>query len=187
MPPAPPRYEELAAPLTLLADLRGARCGSTTVIAVDGPSGSGKTDVVAALAPRLDARVLSMEDLYRGWQGLDASTPVLVGQILGCLAEDRTATFRRWDWEASAPGEPVPVEPGGVLILDGVGSGASLARTYLSGLLWLEAPEAVRKRRALQRDGATYEPWWDVWAEQEREHFARERTREAADLVVATA
>jgi para-aminobenzoate synthetase len=168
-------------------DHRGPRCGSTTVVAVDGPSGSGKTDVTAAFAPRLDARVLSMEQLYRGWRGLDASTPVLVGQVLGCLAEDRPATFRAWDWAASAPGEPVTVEPGGVLVLDGVGSGAALARPYLSALLWLEAPADVRRRRAIQRDGTTYEPWWDVWADQEREHFGREGTRAAADLVVATA
>ncbi len=186
MPPTP-RFEELAAPLRLLLHDRGPRCGSTTVLAVDGPSGSGKTDVTAAFAPLLDARVISMEDLYRGWQGLDASTPVLVGQLLGCLAEDRTATFRRWDWEASAPGERVEVEPGGVVVLDGVGSAAALARPYLSAVVWLEAPEDVRRRRAIARDGATYEPWWDVWAKQEREHFDREGTRAAADLVIRTA
>ena len=45
---------------------------------------------------------------------------------------------------------------------------------------------AVRRARGLARDGAAYEPWWETWAAAERAHFARNRTRERADLVVAT-
>ena len=50
----------------------------------------------------------------------------------------------------------------------------------------MEAPADVRKQRALDRDGDTYAPYWDVWAAQEAEHFAAEQTRRHADLVVRT-
>ena len=50
--------------------------------------------------------------------------------------------------------------------------------------VWLELDESTRRARALRRDGATYEPWWDVWAEQEERHLAIEGPRALADVVV---
>jgi hypothetical protein len=38
----------------------------------------------------------------------------------------------------------------------------------------------------MARDGATYRPNWERWAASERALFARDRTRERADLVVDT-
>jgi hypothetical protein len=54
-------------------------------------------------------------------------------------------------------------------------------------LVWVEAPEAERFRRAMERDGDAYRPHWDRWARQERIHFAREGTRARADVVVGPA
>ena len=48
----------------------------------------------------------------------------------------------------------------------------------------LEAPEPVRKARALARDGDVFAPYWDRWAADDTVVHARERTRERADLVI---
>jgi uridine kinase len=173
------------APITALLDTRRPACGSTTVLAVDGPSGAGKTSLVAELSALTGGQVLHLEDLYPGWHGLAAAPPLVAG-VLASVAAGRTGTVPRWDWEHDRLGATLHVPPTDLLILDGVGGGASVVRPYLSVLVWVEAPADVRKERALARDGGVYAPFWDVWAAQEQQHFTRERTREHADLVVTT-
>jgi len=175
------RYDAV---LALIAERQPA-CGSTTVVAVDGPSGAGKTSFVDGLATAASADVLHLEDLYPGWGGL-AATPPVVASVLDAIAVDEIGTAHRWDWDAGQPGPLLRVLPAPLLILDGVGSGAGVIRPHLSLLIWVDAPQDVRKERALARDGGTYAPYWDMWAEQETRHFAAERTQHHADVVIAT-
>ena len=166
------------------------------VVAVDGPSGSGKTTFAAELARAFaqagaPAEVVHLDDLYPGWDGLDAVVPLLVRHLLAPMAAGRQVALPTWDWAAGAPGPQRPAPALGppappVVLLEGAGSGAAPCRPYLAALVWLDAPEPVRRARALARDGAAYEPHWERWARQEREHFARERTAERADVVVGT-
>ena len=153
-------------------------------MAVDGRSGAGKTSLAAALAVRLDAPVVSLEGLYGGWDGLEHGIDLLVSAVLTPLAAGQAARVPRYDWVAAAWGSPWVLEPPGVLIVEGVGAGARRAAAYESVLVWAEAPASVRKKRALDRDGETFAPHWDMWAAQEDAMLARERTRDRADLVI---
>ncbi|MET1037783.1 MAG: 4-amino-4-deoxy-L-arabinose transferase [Aeromicrobium sp.] len=175
------RYDDIVRRL----DARQPACGATTVVAVDGPSGAGKTSFADGLAAATGADVLHLEDVYPGWGGL-AATPPIIARMLDTIAVDGIGTARRWDWQRGAPGPLLRVPPTRLLILDGVGSGAAAIRPHLSLLIWVDAPAAVRKERALARDGGTYAPYWDMWAEQEAQHFTADRTRHHADLVVTT-
>jgi cytidylate kinase len=78
----------------------------------------------------------------------------------------------------------VVLEPPGLLIVEGVGAGARRAAAFESLLVWLEAAPSVRKKRALDRDGDTFAPYWNMWAAQEDAMLARERTPERADVVI---
>jgi energy-coupling factor transporter ATP-binding protein EcfA2 len=175
-------------PLTdLVAWWRGLppRAGGCRVLAVEGRSGSGKTTLaadLAALAP--DAATAAVEEVYPGWDGLAAAVPLVVGQLLGPLAAGRPAGLRRWDWSAGAPGAWRPVGPAPLLLLEGIGSGARECVPYLSGLIWVEAPAAIRRERALARDGDTYAPHWERWAAQEAAHLRSDDPRPRADVVV---
>lgn len=168
-----------------LIDERQPACGTTTVVAVDGPSGAGKTSFTAGLVEHTGARVLHLDDLYPGWHGLAATPPVVAG-ILESVAVGAVGRAHRWSWVRDRPGPALDVPPVPLLIIDGVGSGAAVVRPFLSLLIWVEAPTAVRKERALARDGGTYAPFWDVWADQERLHFGADGTRSHADLVIST-
>jgi uridine kinase len=162
------------------------RAGRTRVLAIDGRSGTGKTRLAAELSAELGAAVVSLEDFYGGWDGLDRGIGVLVSEVLEPFAAGRAARVPRYDWVARTWGEPVVLEPPEVLIVEGVGAGARRAAAFESLLVWLEAPTAVRKQRALGRDGETFAPYWDMWAAQEEAMLARERTLEHADLVLRT-
>lgn len=165
-----------------------ARAGRTRVLAIDGPSGSGKTSLAAALSTALDhAPIVHLEDLYPGWDGLDASITRLADGVLRPLAEGRATGYRRYDWDRGADAEWVCVpDPGPVLIVEGVGAGGLPGAPYLSVLTWLDAPAEVRFARAMARDGDTYRPHWQRWADQEIRYFAENDPRGRADLRLYT-
>jgi hypothetical protein len=166
---------------------RGAagRPGGTQVVGIDGRSGAGKTSLAAWLADELKAPVVALEDLYGGWDGLEHGIGLLVSDVLEPIAAGRAALVPRYDWVAGAWADPWVLEPPAVLIVEGVGAGARSAAAYESALIWLEAPAPLRRRRALDRDGATFAPHWDRWAAQEDAMLAREQTAARAGLVIA--
>lgn len=160
------------------------RHGRTRVVAIDGRSGAGKTSLAASLRVELAAPVVSLEDLYGGWDGLERGIDLLVSEVLAPLGAGRAARVPRYDWVAAAWGTPWVLEPPETLIVEGVGAGARRAAAYESVLVWMEAAASVRKKRALDRDGETFAPHWDAWAALEDATLARERTADRADLVL---
>jgi para-aminobenzoate synthetase len=172
------RFDELA------ATVRGRlpACGATTVVAVDGPSGAGKSQVADRLGRRLEAMVLRVDELVPGWRGLAAMPPIVANDVLAPIASGEAAVVRRWNWDDDRPGEMLTVRPSRFLVLDGCGSGSRVIRPYLSLLVWVDAPADIRRERAMARDGEVFEPWWDVWAAQERALFAAEQTKAAAEV-----
>ena len=154
------------------------------MVAIDGRSGSGKTSLAAVLRDRLDAPVVSLEDLYGGWDGLEHGIDLLVSEVLGPLTAGQAPRVPRYDWVARRWAEPVVIEPPSVLIVEGVGAGARRAAVFASLLVWLEVPAPVRKKRALDRDGETFAPYWDQWAAQEDLMLNREHTPDRADLIM---
>jgi uridine kinase len=156
------------------------------VVAVDGRSGAGKTRLAEELRRELGAPVVSLDDLYGGWDGLERGIDLLVTEVLEPLAAGRAVRVPRYDWAARRWAEPVPLTPPDVLIVEGAGAGARRPAAFENLLVWLDAPTPVRKKRALDRDGEIFAPHWDQWAAQEDAMLARERTPERADLVLQT-
>jgi len=138
-----------------------------------------------------------MDDLYPGWDGLAAGSERLARDVLPGWRSGRAVRVRRWDWaldrwsgaaegaDDAADDVVVPACP--LLVLEGVGAGVLGAVAAPDVLVWVEAPDDVRRRRALARDGETYAPHWERWAEQEAEHLAACDPRSRADVVVRTA
>jgi uridine kinase len=160
------------------------RAGRTRVVAIDGRSGAGKTSLAAELSGRLNAPVVSLEDLYGGWDGLERGIDLLVSTVLEPLAAGQAPRVPRYDWVAGEWAAPWVIETPDILIVEGVGAGARRAASFESLVVWLEVPAPVRKRRALGRDGETFAPYWDRWAAQEDLMLARDRTQDRADITI---
>lgn len=170
--------------------------GRTRAVAVEGRSGAGKSTVADALRAALVRRgeaaaVLTMEDLYPGWRGLEEGSELLRERVLAPLARGERAAWRRYDWERGAFARewtvlPGDVAAGGVLVVEGGGSGAAAVRGLLDLLVWVDAPDDERARRLDDRwDASVYAPHRRTWAEQEEAFHRRDRPREHADVVVA--
>jgi uridine kinase len=161
------------------------RCGSTRLVCVDGPSGSGKSTFGERLGSALfGALVVHMDDIYPGWDGLADAVPLVRERIVEPLVAGRNARYRRYDWVRGEYAEEHDLGRPPLLVVEGVASGARVVAAHAVLMAWVEAPRAERFRRGIARDGESYRPHWERWARQEDAHFAVERTRDRADLLV---
>jgi uridine kinase len=167
----------LAAPPTL---------GPGRLVCIDGPAGSGKTTLSAGLADVVPgAVVVHCDELLQGWAGLPGLA-ASVQALLEPLASGQPGRWRRWDWLADAWAETHDVEPGGLLVLEGVGSWSPAVAHLVGVLAWVEADSTLRLARGIARDGEQMRARWEQWRLDEDELFARLGTRDRADVVVDT-
>lgn len=169
------------------ADILGALGGDARTVLIDGRSGSGKTTLARQLSQAWESSVVvSLDDIYPGWDGLAWAVEHIREALLQPRALGRAGRWRRWDWVSGCPAGWHTVDAHQRIIVEGVGALAAANRALADLGIWLEAPEPHRKRRALLRDGDTYAPHWERWARQEEEFIARYDPRSSADLVLAT-
>ena len=160
------------------------------IIGIDGRSGSGKTRLSEFLEQPLSAkgigvRVLNLDSIYPGWDGLEEGTKAWQ-KISRNLREGKPANYREWDWHADAPGPKHTINPAQetVIICEGVGAITGTCNVRIV----VKAPDELRYRRAIDRDGETYRPHWERWAAQEEALFATySATYAQADLIYRTA
>jgi len=161
------------------------------VTLIDGRSGSGKTTLAAGIAEASGARLLHLDDLYPGWDGLAEGSR----SVADALA---TGRYRRYDWEAAAFAETVALDPLRPLVIEGCGAltrrnlaaarawAARFGRSGSVRAIWMECPEELRRERALGRDGEMFRPHWERWREQEEAHFGAENPIAIAAEIVHT-
>ncbi|RFA11265.1 hypothetical protein B7R54_12545 [Subtercola boreus] len=151
------------------------------VVLIDGRSGSGKSELATALAERWPGPVtlVRLDDIYPGWDGLDAASAHVHDHLLASSAP----RWQRHDWVTDTGAEWASIDPALPLIVEGIGSLSRQNAALATLRVWVELDDATRKQRALARDGEAYAPHWERWAAQERAFIAREHPRALADVV----
>lgn len=163
------------------------------VVLIDGPSGAGKSRLADRLAANWPSSPLPtlvrMDDIYPGWDGLQAGSEHVNRYLLQPRSMGEGSTAARWsrfDWTAPA-GEPEQwqeVDPARPLIVEGCGTLSRANASLATVRIWLDADDQVRKRRALDRDHGGFDAHWDRWQAQFERFVQRERPMERADLIL---
>ncbi|MHB1063147.1 MAG: nucleoside/nucleotide kinase family protein [Georgenia sp.] len=171
------------------------------VLGVDGRSGSGKSDLARDITARLRGvdgltgpgavALFTLEDVYRGWDGLAVGVGLAAAGVLEPLSRGLPGAVHRYDWSARAVAEELRIPAAGdelprVLVVEGCGAGSRLCEPFVGLLVWLEAPAEARRARAMARDGGTWADRWDAWAAQERALLRVRDAHAVADVVVRT-
>lgn len=158
------------------------------ILLIDGRAGSGKStlaDEVQNEFFRLGEsapRIIHMDDLYAGWDGLQLGAEYLQRAILNPLARREVAHYQLFDWESGERKDWREFAGGTPLIIEGCGAinRNSIESADLS--VWLEEDETTRKQRWIEREGN--DEHWASWAAQELDFYARERSAELAATVL---
>lgn len=169
----------------------------TPIILIDGRAASGKTSLAGRLAEavfQVDKqlpKIIHMDDLYPGWEGLRSGSHYLIQNILNPLSAGKSASWQVWDWELGARGSKA--EPGNgwrefgggnLLIIEGCGSLSRQSHEIANLSIWVEAEISVRKERFSKRDGLAFDGFWGIWAAQEDQFYEAESSRDLADYQI---
>ncbi|WP_279366855.1 hypothetical protein [Microbacterium testaceum] len=186
---AGPVADALTAALAAVSARIVAVGAANPVVALDGRSGAGKSSLarrlVAAWPGRGRVQLVALDDVYPGWDGLAEGVEYARRVILSPHARGLIGVWERWDWEASARADAYAVDPSLPLVVEGSGLLTPEVARLADVSVWVDAPPASRKARALDRDGDTYRPHWDRWAAQEDRHLEAHHPERLADLVVS--
>ena len=161
----------------------------TPTILIDGRAGSGKSTLADDLQQLLFRegeslpRVIHMDDLYPGWNGLAAGAEYLNRQIFRVLERGQTASWQTYNWSTGVRQAWQEFSGGTPLIVEGVGALNRYSAERAQLRVWLEVPEEVRHQRWLDRDGNQFDEYWSVWAAQELDFIAAEHSPDLADFI----
>lgn len=178
--------ESLRPVLVVVDSARPPGAMTSTVVAIDGFGGAGKSTLAQIVAERRGARVVHTDD-FASWDDPVNWWPRLLTEVLVPLSRNQTASYRRYDWGSQTLAEWHDIEPGGLLILEGVTSSREAFRPYLAASIWVETPRDLCLKRGLERDGDGAEELWAQWMSDEDEWAAAESPREHATIIVSGA
>jgi len=159
----------------------------TPIILIDGRASSGKSTLAANLQNELFKqgesmpRIIHMDDLYEGWQGLSLGAEYLQRIILQPLLAKKNASWQEYNWELEQRDRWREFSGGTPLIVEGCGSLNQFTSKVSNISIWLEVDEEIRRARWLERDGNNFDEYFDIWAAQELDFIAREKSPSLAD------
>jgi uridine kinase len=166
------------------------RGNQTPIILIDGRAGSGKSTFAEKLQQQLfqdgesAPRVIHMDNIFEGWDGLALGSDYMVRFILQPLARRETASWQDWSWVKNQRSSWREFSGGTPLIVEGCGSLTERSKEHADISIWLEASEETRRERWIQRERHLEK--FDFWAAQELDFYAREKSQSLADLVIQT-
>lgn len=156
---------------------------SAEITLIDGRSGAGKTMFAKHLADESGALLVSVDDVYPGWDGLDAGSWHIHHHLLEPRSHGMPGRYRPWLWAEGRPGDWVVVPADRALIVEGCGVLRRGSLELADTRVWLEQDDQIRRERALERDGEMYAPHWTRWALQEVRFLALHSSRGMATVV----
>lgn len=168
-----------------------ALCGETKIVTIDGPAGSGKTTLANELSVNLAdstsaMSVIHLDELYEGWNGaLDAKLFERIDSwILTPIRNGLNPKHLKFDWHQGKYSTWSEVPLTTIVIIEGVGSGHTSLRQFVSQAIWVEADEDLLLDRVVQRDGESIRDEMLIWKMRERAYFDSNEVKQAADIRV---
>lgn len=160
----------------------------TPLIAIDGRGGSGKSTLADLLHKHFpESTIVHLDDFTYP----DTDRERLLEQVIKPLKSGSTAKYQRYDWGTKQLAEWHDIQPGQMVIIEGVSTLHDLLNSYYDLKIWIECPAEIGFERGLQRDKNLYkvdttEQWKKEWMPKEKEYIDEQKPQEKADFVINT-
>lgn len=175
---------------TLIGKIKNvSQKSATKLIAIDGFGGAGKSTFAKKLVEELPgAKILQLDDFYAPGLGA-ADRKRLLEEVLIPLSKNETAKYREYLWATDTYSDWKEIEPGGILIVEGVFSLHSELFPYYDFTIWIEFPQEKGFTRAVKRDLDAHNVdntklWQDIWMPLEKEYKETEKPFERASIIL---
>lgn len=185
-------YDELLSRLTEETFNLIDRGIAMPIIVIDGRAGAGKSTLALDLQNELFRsgesmpRIIHMDDLYEGWNGLSLGAEYLQRVVLGPLLATGSSSWQEYNWGLEKRDRWREFSGGTPLIIEGCGSLNGYTSQVAHLRVWLDVSVEIRKQRWLERDGHIFDQYFGSWAAQELDFIAREKSPEFADFGLAS-
>ena len=166
-----------------------ALCGETKIVTIDGPAGSGKTTLATELASQFsktfgEVSVIHLDEIYEGWEGaLDSKLFERIDAwILTPIRNGLNPRHLKYDWQQSkySSWTEHPLTP--LVVIEGVGSGHTDLRKFVSQAIWVEADENLLLDRVIERDGEVVRDEMMIWKARERTYFELHNVKRSSHI-----
>lgn len=124
-------------------------------------------------------------DDFAAWDNQFNWWPRLLERVLLPLSRNKAARYQRFDWDIQRLAEWHTIEPGSLVVLEGVSSSRAKFRPFLSLTVWVDTPRELRLKRGNERDGEGMREAWLGWMAAEDEWAVEEDARAHANLVIS--
>lgn len=176
-----------------------ARKGHTALLGIDGGAGAGKSTFAEWLAERIrvlgpGVTIVPIDGFFRpAAERVGYPSPLAViddidgerlrDEVVLPLRSGRAARYRLYDWVGDGLGTRQEIEPGGVVIVDGVTALRRELRTHYDLRVWVSCPRDVRVARLSRRAGSS-DAEIRRWLPSEDRYVAEQAPRDSAHLVL---
>ncbi|MEO6885449.1 MAG: uridine kinase [Jatrophihabitantaceae bacterium] len=169
-----------------IARLVDRRPHRTVFVGIDGPGAAGKSTFAARMAQAVPRAMIVAVDDFSGPRFAEWDWLRFCEQVVTPLKAGDPARYQRWDWDSDAGAEWHELEPGTVVLVEGVSSTRSEVGSPWASRIWVDTPAEVRLERALQRDGqALMSKWVHEWIPSEQRYITAQAPQRHADLIIS--
>jgi uridine kinase len=153
---------------------------SLVLIGIGGHGAAGKT----TLARTVPGAVIVSTDEF--WTGSGFALDRVKTDVLDPLRAGIVASYESWNWATKTASGMRHIEPGGVVLVEGVCALHEMLRDAYDLKVWVETPRETCLARAVARDGESErQQWINVWMPNEDAYIERDQPLSCVDLVVS--
>lgn len=175
------QLDDLVTKITSLPTRRDTR-----LIAIDGRGGSGKSTLANKLQEKIPkVEIVHLDDF--AYPNTDRQR--LLDQVIIPLEENRSAKYQRFDWGSKKLAEWHEIQPGGIVIIEGVSTLHDILYKHFDYKIWIECAPEIGFQRGLERDLNVYKfdtknDWLNKWMPEEKKYVEEHSPQKKADYIV---
>lgn len=155
-------------------------------IAIDGMPGGGKSTLTKHIIQRIPhIKLVRMDSFFNPSLNTDEFKR-LKENVLIPLKNNKIANFKVYDWKEKKLTDADPIEPGGIILVEGISSMEKDLIDLYDYKIWIDCPPEVGLERSLARDkGHFRELWINKWIPETIQYIKEQKPHLKADLIIS--